>query len=129
MKLTINVTQEDIDNGECGNAGKCAIALAIRDIFPNALVGAYVITFNIEDVEKFKKENKIERLLFKLGCEQGLAIQTPNIAQSFIFDFDAKRRVEPISFDIEVPERYINSVNIDEIKEILKDHPNLVLHE
>lgn len=117
-KLKITVTKEILEKSKnClpGNSmpTNCAIALAIRDIFPNASVGTQTISFNT-----------------KAG--DGVFVYTPPIATRFIGQFDirsAKERVmlNPISFEIEVPESVIESINIDELKPLLENHPTLQL--
>lgn len=45
MPNTLNVTQEHIDKGVCGSPGYCAVALALKDMFPEYKddhVGSYV---------------------------------------------------------------------------------------
>ncbi len=77
MKVTINVTQEDIDKGKQGDSCKCPVALALRRIHPGARVGSLTLFIADDWVES-----------------------TPEVARKFISEFDNGRPVGPISFDI-----------------------------
>lgn len=92
----------------------CAIALAVRDIFPDALVGTTEIA--------------------PYGWKQSEHIQLPIEAMRFIRDFDVappQKRVKmnPIEFEVSVPESIIEKINIDELRPLLENHPTLELDE
>ncbi len=89
----------------------CAIALAIRDIFPRACV--WVSCIAEDDIE---------------------IIQLPVEAQKFIRAFDslsknpsARLDLPEFSFDIEVPEEVVNSIGLSEVEKILKESKTLEL--
>lgn len=120
-KLKITVTKEILKRSKyCGVKGKglddlasnCAIALAVRDVFPQAIVG-------------------VDRICFGLAEQMSIL---PKIAQNFINQFDrygpdARPLIKPISFEIEIPDSVINQINIDELKPLLTNHPTLELVE
>ena len=119
-KLKIKVTKEILERSKmCGwkNGNKdmstnCAIALAVRDVFPEARVGS--------------------RHLNYLGDENYTVL--PAIASNFITIFDnlsPKERVEmsELEFEVEVPDEVIEKINIEELKPLLENHPTLQLIE
>lgn len=82
-KITINVTQEHIEKGKVGMTNSCPIALACSDAgLPTPFVTWDTIEWGPQG-------------------EDGIAVPTPHIAQTFIEDFDAEEYVVPFSFDIE----------------------------
>ena len=88
----------------------CAIAEAVISIFPNASVGNVVLCFDSRSHSSPLPEN----------------------ARVFIREFDTtspdfREELPEFEFEIEVPESVINSVNIDEVKELLKGHKTLEL--
>lgn len=127
--LTIKVTKNILKKSAmCGKENyvnvpsKCAIALAVRDIFPHALVGGTVI---IPFAEGYTSPKFAER-------NGKLTISLPMKAQIFISKFDDKTPEERInseefSFDIDIPDEVINQINIDEVLHLLKNHETLEL--
>jgi len=94
----------------------CAIALAVRDIFPRATVGADFIRLFNDDIIEVKQ------------------IELPIIAKNFIRVFDTceyKKRtlLDPIEFEISIPDEVIEEINIEELKPLLQNHPTLELIE
>jgi hypothetical protein len=96
----------------------CAIALAIRDIFPKAKVGRYVI-------EPFGDEQ------FSHCFSE---IELPDEAQAFMEAFDdlmpeQRRRMPTTKFDVEVPDDVLeHAFQIEsDLDTILKRHPTLRL--
>lgn len=83
--MTINVTQEHIDAGRAAMAGgeapskACAIAQAVREIWPNATTGA-----------SFVHQMDEERTAYYL----------PESARAFIKSFDNGVPVAPFSFEV-----------------------------
>lgn len=118
-KLRITVTKEILEKTKhCSvfsqySTTNCAIACAVRDVFPTAKVWAnHIAPFT--DHGKYK------------------SIRLPQEAQDFIEAFDdatAEERVmmKPISFEIEVPDEVIEKINIDELKPLLENHPTLAI--
>src|SRR5688572_26560988 len=112
MKITIHVTKEilerskdcDFKNGFVSRT--CAVANAIREIFPNAQVaGNYMDTWIGDDWETRK-------------------IPVPTNMLKFIYRFDGaspqeRLQMQAESFDIDVPESIIDKIGIDQVNEIL----------
>lgn len=114
-KLRITVTKEILEKSKncrpefAFAVHNCAIALAVRDIFPTAEVNYDFI--GIEGLE---------------------TIPLPEAAIDFIEKFDdanslEREKMDPISFEIEIPDSVINQINIDELKPLLENHPTLQL--
>lgn len=130
--LTIKVTKEVIkrsmyctndygyvDEGE-GIGNNCAIARAVRDIFPHIWVNRHTIGFH--------KGNPIVTSPYAI-------VGLPDNAAFFIDNFDSladapeqRLDLEPIEFEIEVPDAVINRIDIEEVKKILTNHETMVLH-
>jgi hypothetical protein len=115
-KLKITVTKEILEKSKnCGHENKlisqsCAISLAVIDIFPNVSVGADSI----------------------LDMSTGLYMELPEVAKKFIDSFDwanpeERVKMNPISFEIEIPNEVIEKINIDELRPLLVNHPTLEL--
>jgi len=132
MKVLIKVTEQILEksrfcsqnNPDTANkvGFNCAIALAIRDILPNAWVGGNCIYSNID--------NKIKSVS-DLGIKDG-DINLPTNAAEFISRFDRNRpedrlNMEPISFEIDFPDELVEKIGIDEVKEILNNSKTLEL--
>lgn len=118
--LTINVTKEILEKTKLcrvhvNSVGKnCAIAHAVRKIFPKAYVES-------EEIYPF-------------GGNNLMAMRMPTKARNFVEKFDnnnAKQRVKmkPLSFDIKIPDEVIDKLSIDELKHQLINHPTLELQE
>lgn len=77
-QVKIEVTQEDIDRGVCGNATRCAVARAIRRI-----VG----------------KRNIEVTQNNIAVNSDFDVAPPKKVRDFIDKFDAnKKSVKPFSF-------------------------------
>ena len=97
---------------EAHNIGKeCAVAYALRDIFPNVYVTNYYI--------------------FPLGIDfekgQDIKIPMPLIAQQFIRLFDGfhfspnlRLLLPEFEFTIDVPDEVIEQINIDEVRALIE---------
>lgn len=127
-KLKITVTKEILERSkdcEDGSAKNCAIALAVRTIFPNALVGqTFMIPFGRTDGYK----GSIQK--FTYGPSNCVAL--PESATKFIRQFDQlepeeRSQMPEISFEIEIPDEAIEKINIEELRPLLTNHPNLAL--
>lgn len=125
MKLQVNLTQQIIiESKNCKNepGENCAIANAIRDIFPDAMIGKDKIFFKKRLSEPFD--------FFFNAKDQ--AIQLPLAASIFINEFDntnpAERvKMKPMSFEINVPDSLIDDIDISEIQDILSHSKTLQL--
>lgn len=122
MKLQINITKEILQRSMyCGTesyVGKnCAIALAVRDIFPHAWIYG----------------NSIDPLYFMWVTIEDIPL--PKIAIDFIVDFDFLKNnpqerlsLPTFSFEIEVPEEVIDKLgNLDEVYKIIENSETLNL--
>jgi hypothetical protein len=127
-KLKIKVTKEILKKSMyCGTKSEstelivknCAVALAVRDIFPEACVASrYICPFG-------SRSNP-------MGPEYD--IELPQEASSFISRFDGymaipemRLKMEEFEFEVEIPDIVIEQINIDEIKPLLENHPTLKL--
>lgn len=89
MKRTINVTTEDIINGKRFRSDYCPIALAAkRDYSDLEITGA--------------SAGVSEITLYSSDGEMMFYSDMPRIAKVFVSDFDMKKPVKPISFEIEL---------------------------
>ena len=111
MKIKIHVTKEIIMKGECGEPQKCAVALALSDIVDYVNVGCRSIS----------------------GVIGGYKFYTilPQEATVFIDDFDFagedRGDLEPISFEIDLPDGIIEKIGIGEVYRILSESKTLEL--
>jgi len=89
----------------------CAIALALKDIFPEVYVsGHYIYPFGIDENDKLDE----------------LKIALPKIAQDFVNVFDSlcaiyKQRLllPEFEFEISIPDEIISQINIDEVRTLV----------
>lgn len=116
-KLKIKVTKEILERSKmCGHTGNmletiaenCAVALAVRDIFPNVWV------------ERFYIKGLVKPILL------------PGIATNFIISFDNttsadRPNLPEIEFEITIPDAVLEQINIEEIRPLLLNHPTLQL--
>lgn len=120
MKLKIKVTKQILEKSKnCGvtelngfRGMSCAVALAVRDIFPEANIGAGEI--------------------WPFWPNQKVVIILPDNAKSFISRFDrtspyGRTLINEMEFEIKIQNDVIDQINIDEIKPLLENHPTLEL--
>lgn len=125
-KLTITVTKEILEKSKmCGVKGQiglvsenCAIALAIRDIFPNAKISL----------------SSTSLVMGYFGKNVFGVIDHPNDMTEYIKLFDStfsfdRPHLPEASFEIDIPDAVIDTINIDSIKPLLINHPTLKLEE
>ena len=120
VQFKIRITKEIIERcKDCGTEGNirdignnCAVAFALKDIFPDVYVtDCYIFPFGIDS----QKGKDIKILL-------------PVIAEQFIKLFDGfymmpnlRVLLPEFEFTINVPEEVIDQINIDELKELIDD--------
>ena len=137
MKLKIKVTKDVLEQSKmCGEGddlvgaqeiGKnCAIAVAINSIFPNTRVANDEILFY-----KTLKDS-IQPVFNQNMLKDGSPL--PEIARRFIIDFDRatpdeRVKMPELEFEIDVPDVVIDTLNIDDVKTILKSSPTMELIE
>ncbi len=108
-------TQNDVE--KIGN--NCAIAHALKSIFPDVFVTAHHIhPFGIG-------ENSDQR---------SLVIALPKIALDFIRVFDSLRTIHTVrlllpefEFEISIPDEIISRINIDEVKNFIVENSLILL--
>lgn len=123
MKIKIKVTKDILKRSMmCGTTpllggieDNCAVALAVRDIFPGASIGSYIIF-------PFSR------------TDPGYSIATPPEARAFIKSFDVLRNspdkrldLPELSFDIEVSDSIIKKIGIGEVYKVLSESRTLEL--
>jgi hypothetical protein len=115
-KIRIKITKEILYKSRfCGFLDQkeiftnCAISVAVRDIWPNAQVMMDSIIFDpqINAYAKLPLETTFYLTMFDCAS---------------VFE---RNNLPEHEFEIEVPDTVINSINIDEIKKLLENHPNL----
>jgi len=112
----IKVTKEILElSNECGihddieTIGKnCAIAFALKDLYPEVVVtGHYIYPFGVDG------NNKLDKL----------KIVMPKVAQDFVRVFDSLSTIHKLrvllpefEFEISIPDEIISLINIDEVR-------------
>ena len=128
--LKIKVTKQILEESKyCGmNMQSCAVARAVRDIFPNASVHfKHIFPFGTLE---FSHESNVDKIVKKLGV--GGVINLPEDATDFIRQFDScpnicRSSLPEIEFEISIPDEVIEKININEITPLLQNHPTLEL--
>jgi hypothetical protein len=134
MQLRIKVTKEHIEKAKNCEVGEyqqnCAIALAVRDIFPYAHVELGFFFLDALLFELWLKTHKPSSLK---RFETQHAIKLPKKAKDFISIFDEatpedRVKLPELEFEVDIPDHILEEhINIEEIKEILNGHPTLSL--
>lgn len=141
MKITIKVTKEVLrQSAHCPILGislnceldklktNCAVAVAVRDLFPKAKVfnNAICLSSHFPDYEVSLVEDE-------QGVRPKTTIRLPQKAIDFITEFDRLHPLErpgmdELKFDIEVPDEFFErTIGISEAHEILKRSETLEL--
>ena len=88
MKITIDVTADDIQRGQRGNCRTCPVARAVaKRVFGRIGVGIALITVG-----------------------RVVEVSTPDVVVEFIRKFDWKGKADPFSFEIRVPAEIVRPV-------------------
>lgn len=123
VKMKIKVTRQIlIDSRLCGAKddeevpSNCAIALAVRQLFPDAFVGARYI-------DPFYHSEEISHAGH---------IVLPIAAQNFITEFDSytmiqRLRMPHLEFEVDIPDVIINALPLPDISKLIKDSRTLEL--
>ena len=135
MKIQINITKEVLERSSmCGRNGEqinsnCAIALAVREIMPQAHVTGWFIVPTDELYNEFDK-----KYTTSMRCVQGdeRVINLPETAMNFISKFDCKSpefrvQMDEISFEIDVPNEVIDMIGLSEVYRVLSESKTLEL--
>ena len=83
--VTIDVTQDDIDQGKRENCTLCPIALAAQRVFPGKSIHVSVFNLWVDNSP---------------AAEDGRGYPLPEVACKFLQDFDHGRPVQPFKFGI-----------------------------
>lgn len=124
LTLKIKVTKDVLKASKMcgfttGRIGRtCAVAVAVRDVFPHVSVGTDRIFF-------FRNDDNTDVLAY---CS------LPVEARKFLEEFDCaspEERVKmgELEFEIQVPDIVVELLNIDDVKEILKECETIELVE
>jgi hypothetical protein len=115
VQFKIKVTKDILElSKECGvhedaaTIGKnCAIALTLKDLFPNVFVSG-------DDIFPFGKEDK--------NPSHNITIPMPKIARDFVKVFDSlsaihnlRLRLPEFEFAIDIPDEIISEIDIEEV--------------
>lgn len=131
-KIMVHVTSKILEKTmdcdvSCGSmyGQNCAVALAIIELIPLSWVETDTI-FVFNNCLQFTKQGNINT------NAAGSVIKLPLVAQRFINAFDLsspyKRcAMDEISFEIEIPDEALESIDISEVHRILKDSKTLSL--
>lgn len=132
-KLKIKVTKDHIMHGKCGAPGECAIAKAIREVFPHTeVLPDYMY---VGKSENYRDGVVIIQLPYEakkfIAQFDLLEYQDPKYAQERMDKFEIDRipreEIQEMEFEIELKDELLELVNIDQITEILKTQPHLQL--
>lgn len=123
VEFKISITKEIIEHCKyCGAENNkdelsrnCAVAFALKDIFPDVYVTNYYISpFGIDTEER-----------------KNIKITMPGIAQQFIKLFDGFQLMPKLrlllpefEFVIDIPDEVIEQINISEIKDFISESKN-----
>jgi hypothetical protein len=129
VSFKISITKEIIASSkDCGinddeteSVGKnCAIAVAVKDIFPDVFVTDHHI---------------YPQGIRRMGCATDVKITLPKIAQDFVRIFDSLKGISKLrlllpefEFEILIPDEIISQIDIDDLKAIASNNPLPVLH-
>lgn len=123
VKLKIKITKEILRRSkDCiFTTRNCAFSLAMRDIFPDAWVAAKVVFPFVGDLMPPQRLFLPEFAL------------TKEMSQ-FIRKFDSstpsqREEFDEQEFEVEIPDNIVEMINIEEVKELLKDHPLLEISD
>lgn len=139
MKILIKVTKEIIaQTAMCGIsddlkniASNCAIAVAVRDLIPDALVlDDYEICCSRLDTiitlppvaEKFIIQ--FDGILVRAVTGRDIVSQIELITKQVI---EERMRLQPVEFEVDLPDEFIDLISIDEVKRIVNASPTLEL--
>lgn len=139
MKLTIHITKDILKRSMfcsnaigCGVGQNCAIGLAIFDLFGNQswvcadeiIIARYPIRQRTDGLVE------INGTVFSKDQASVCAIPLCKEAQDFIMQFDflnagARLQMDPISFDVEIPDEAIDFIKVEDVESIIANCPTL----
>jgi len=123
MKIKINVKEEHIINGECMNKSGCAIALAVRDVIPEALINYFYLKTGSTD-----SENVIVNggRMPKYACDKMHIFD--NFRSGHVVGKARLEHLKPFSFVVDVDESILFPDKLlQEIEQIIEGSKNVEL--
>ncbi len=96
MRVTVNVTQEHIDNGEKGSGTACPIALCLADL---GITDLYVGQFGLYERHNLSDGSTLLGERYKVPLDVSM----------FVGMFDNGIDVKPISFEVYLSEHLIST--------------------
>jgi hypothetical protein len=120
VQFNITITKDTIEH--CKNCGvndsnqdigrNCAVAFALKDIFPDVYVtNFYIFPFGIDP-----KKGKDIKIIMPLIVQQFI-----KLFDGFYLTPNLRLLLPEFAFTIDVPEEVIDHINIDELKELISD--------
>jgi len=105
-KITISVTQDDINSGVREDCNKCPVARAISRHFPGEWVSVTGDTVSIYDNYDTEED-------YYSGCVADYYL--PESVAQFVSDFDKGKTVMPFEFVIDTDESHLEDDDEDDI--------------
>lgn len=135
MKILIKVTKEILARSAMCNSNtgmNCAIVCAINDLIPNCWVAKEQL-YVYEDESTFILFLHMRDMCMNSGVNEvkpKLIIDLPEKAIDFIdiFDYSTpeyRKAMQPISFEIDVPNELIEKIGIGEVYKVLSESKTL----
>lgn len=125
IKVTKEILQRSMlcgtEEGPSSVGFNCAVALAVREIFPDAgVAGPFMRPFAMSDVPEI----------------YDMEINLPSFVSDYIARFDGlvirpleRLDLPEIEFDINLSDEVIEQIDIEEVKQLLTTSKTLELHE
>lgn len=108
MKIEIEVTQAHIEAGLPCAANHCAIALAMKEVFPYVMVTGRDIHLDTSQ-------------------DSSLMVDVPLEVNRFITAFDSGLGVAPFKFKLEIPDEVIQVIRLPNLESLLNEAQHLHL--
>lgn len=136
MKIKIHITKEVLresmycERGEKEVGFNCAVSVAVQKIFPLSFTSIKYLFFMNEEEYKREIAYRSTHETYDLGSL--FTAELPAKATMFIVEFDnsspeERERMQPMSFEIDVPEEVINRIGLDEVKKLLSESKTMEL--
>lgn len=124
VQFKIMITKDIIEHSKnCGTDNSnqeigrnCAVAFALKDIFPDV----YVTNFYIFPLGIDPKKGKDIKIIMPLIVQQFI-----RLFDGFCLTPNLRGLLPEFEFTIDVPEEVIDQVNIDELKELINDRKKI----
>jgi hypothetical protein len=124
MKVLIKITRDILErSAKCREhyPRNCAIALAMRELFPNCCVGAFQIRFY---------DSTYNNRSMVVGVGPVGYANLPDLAIKFIRAFDSapvgyRAQLPEFSFEVDIPNEVIDSIGIGQVYKVLSESKTL----